>query len=245
MGKRFAFITGCSRSGTTALTRLVNRHPRVAIGFERFNRRAGAGELSPELFEAERFRRFDSADSHHTGWKGDEIREPVLEKIATAEVVGDKLPQLIGRMGQLSRFHDPAVIFILREPYAIAKSFDRRARNPKDKWSDGRDFRRAIKEFNAAVQDAEELIRSNTYRHYVIAYETFFLEREGLDDLFAFLGVDPGECAPVDDIYERADELEQDGRASLVAQHVAMNARWGSYRNAMRAGQRQRAQAQV
>ena len=69
--RRYAFITGCSRSGTTALTRLLNRHPDVAIGYERNNRLAGRGLLTPSLFEPERFRRFEADDSHHTGYAGD------------------------------------------------------------------------------------------------------------------------------------------------------------------------------
>ncbi|NNE74056.1 MAG: hypothetical protein HKN26_10355, partial [Acidimicrobiales bacterium] len=36
--RNFLFVAGCARSGTTALTNLLNQHADLAISIERFNR---------------------------------------------------------------------------------------------------------------------------------------------------------------------------------------------------------------
>ncbi len=49
--ERYVFIAGCPRSGTSALTFLLNEHPTVAIGFERYKRLRA--QLDPFHFTSE------------------------------------------------------------------------------------------------------------------------------------------------------------------------------------------------
>lgn len=227
-----AFVVGCSRSGTTALTQLLNRHPDVAIGYERFSFRAKANALSPELYRPERFRRFEDGDSHHKGYGDDPVRAPVLEKVAKAKVVGDKLPQLIGRLDQLSRFPAVRVIFILREPFSVASSFQRRADDTADAGPAARDCGVGIREFNSTLRDIESVIQSRPFPAHLVVYEELFGKQEAVDEMFDFLGVDPGRAGDTSDIFARAEELST-ARASRDAHEVAMHADFKRYRFAV------------
>src|SRR5205807_10659654 len=63
--KRFLFVCGVPRSGTTALAQLLNYHPRIGIGIERF-RSIAIGSRGDEfrltLYRKERFFKFRDGD---------------------------------------------------------------------------------------------------------------------------------------------------------------------------------------
>lgn len=230
--RTYAFLTGCGRSGTTALTELVNRHPDVAIGYERFALIGSAGGLSPELFEPDRFRDFRDGDSHWRSYVNKPMRELVLHRCHAASVVGDKIPQLVERLDQLDAFSDPRVIFIVREPFAVAKSFESRAMNERDGWSSQRDFRMAVNEFNDAMDNILAYVaRGRPY--LLLDYDGLFLRREGLDDIWTFLGVDPGRLPSLDDIFSWKSGRTVANRSELLAREVSLNADFGALRQVL------------
>ena len=56
--KKYLFVGGLARSGTSALTELLNGHSEIAIGMERYKYLFGNGELftrGEELFEKQKF----------------------------------------------------------------------------------------------------------------------------------------------------------------------------------------------
>jgi hypothetical protein len=179
--RSYAFLCGCGRSGTTALVELVNRHPDVAIGYERFADRAIKGTLTPDLFTPERFADFQKGDTFRSSYAGDPIREQVVHKFHSARVVGDKVPTLFRNLDQLDAFDDPKVVFIVREPFAVAQSFVARARNPEDKgWAFEHDHRAAVIEFNEALQAIQAYVASGKPA-LVLDYSALFLRKEGFD----------------------------------------------------------------
>jgi hypothetical protein len=231
--RTYAFIAGCSRSGTTALTQLVNLHPDVAIGYERFALLARAGRLTPDLFETGRFLDFQDGDSHWKTYAGKAKRERVLHKYHAAKVIGDKIPQLVDELDQLAAFADPRMIFIVREPFAVAKSFDSRARNARDGWLNDRDFRVAVKEFNDAMTNI--IAYAATGRPYLLLdYDGLFGRREGLEDIWAFLGVDPARTPSVESIFSWASENPEAHRTGMVASEVSLNADFAAFRQVLR-----------
>ncbi|MCK8465554.1 sulfotransferase [Aliiroseovarius sp. S1339] len=233
--RQYLFITGCSRSGTTALTTLVNKHPDVAVGYERFSKLSKENGLTPELYQAERFCEFRTGDTHHNGWAGDALREPVLHKIHAARLIGDKIPNLVERLEQLNGFPNARVIFIVREPYGIANSFVVRAQNSKDIWAADRSYEAAVKEFNSAMSCIEEFAASGE-RCLVLNYEEFFFDRVGEEQLWEFLDVDPATLTDCDDIF-RASRASDKRGANAVAREVSMNADFDAYRRVSQMGQ--------
>jgi Sulfotransferase family len=65
---KYCFVFGCPRSGTTAVVRLLQAHPRVVIGMERhkflLSRRRDRAKFGPALFEPERFFDFRPGDTN-------------------------------------------------------------------------------------------------------------------------------------------------------------------------------------
>jgi len=229
--REFVFVAGCSRSGTTALTQLLNRHPDVAIGYERFREIGWRGELNPALFEPERFRDFRPEDGRPS-FVGDPMREPVLHKIHAARVVGDKIPQLVENLEQLDRFREAKVIFIIRDPFSIALSFNVRAENDRDvPWEPERNYVAAVREFNDSLRFL--LAYRETGRPWlVVEYNNLFIHGHGADDVWKFVGVDPKAAAPVDDILNAGRANKDRLMRSLTGQEIALNADYSNYRAA-------------
>ena len=94
--KRYLLVSGIARSGTTALTDLLNAHPGVVIGQERFFNLVTPErirEMDETLFEPGRFLEPERAETHNTGWRSDERYVSFLRhKFARATVIGDKVP---------------------------------------------------------------------------------------------------------------------------------------------------------
>lgn len=191
-GRRFAFVTGCSRSGTTALTRLLNKHPEVCIGFERFAKVTRRRELAPEHFEPERFLDVQAEDTHYDALTG--FRAFHARKIGQARVVGDKLPHLSDRYRAAFRaFPDAKVVYIMREPFSVAESFERRAGDPLDGWAAERGYMAAIEEWNESLKRTAGALEKRPDQVGVFCFQELMVEGNSLKRLYAFLGVEaPG-----------------------------------------------------
>lgn len=168
---RYVFIAGCPRSGTTALAGLLNDHPGVVMGMERYKFRSA--QLDPSLFEPARFLAVESGDTD----VGHDLA-PAAAKFASgrAAVVGDKIPGLTAHLGNLrGRFAAAKVLFLLRDPLMVAESFERRARNPKDRWPEKNDAHRAPYYWNRALADVHRhLQEDDPVEVFAVEYELLF-----------------------------------------------------------------------
>src|SRR5262245_48114736 len=108
MTKKFLFVCGCPRSGTSVVCRMLASHPDVALGLERFNLRIARQELTPDDFTKERFFDVQKGDT----WYADLAQfarhyDQQHSKYDTAQYVGDKFPRLYEHFGYItSRFFD-------------------------------------------------------------------------------------------------------------------------------------------
>lgn len=229
--RRYAFVAGCGRSGTTALVRLLNRHPDLAIGNERYSYRAQGGTLSPELFETERFRDFRPGDTFYKNYDGNAEHEPMLHRYHAARVVGDKVPTLFYKLDQLDRFPGVRMIFILREPFAVAQSFVGRLRNRHNQhWPEGHDHRAGVREFNDAMVAIDRYVHSGKPA-LVLDYAALFLRKQGFDDIWRFLDVDPAKVGPTQDLFDHAEKMEATSQINAIGQEVAKYADFARYRD--------------
>lgn len=229
--RNFVFLCGCGRSGTTALAELVSCHSDVAIGDERFAGKAIAGDLEPGLFTPERFKDFRPEDGCHTDtYLGDSRFEPILHKLHAAKVIGDKVPTLFRNLDQLERFPDARVVFIVREPFGVAKSFTARARNAEDRnWDNDHDYRAAVAEFNEAIA-AILAYRETGKPSLVLDYDGLFQRREGLDELWSFMGVDAPKEQQIAHVFENAHALEKRSESSAIGTEVSTKADFAGFR---------------
>ena len=195
MSKQYLFICGCPRSGTSALCDLVNSHPDICIGMERYyNKILIDGELNPAMFDLPRFLDYQSGDSFHPELNQGDI---LKNKYKHAIYVGEKLPKLYSRLNLLAQ-NFPVVsvkiLFIFREIFGVAESYTARAKNINDNyWERQQDWRIAVQDWN------DSIAAYINYKSYLailpVDYEALFcsdvVEGEAqLRKIINFLGVD-------------------------------------------------------
>jgi Sulfotransferase family len=195
----FCFVLGCQRSGTTALTRLLQAHDNIVIGMERYKALltdpATRGEFGPALFEAERFLDFRPGDTNITPdterFEGHYRRAAERFRKGEVRYVGDKVfpnPWIAEAIEE--RFPSPKVIFIYRDLLRVASSFMVRANNPNDpSWTATHE--QALYRWTRAFEVADDVIeRLGPENVFAVPYERLFSDDRYLfRALFDFLGL--------------------------------------------------------
>jgi len=190
--KDFLFVCGCPRSGTSATRHFLANSRHIIIGSERFAQRVS--NLHPALFEKERFYTQEHGDC------GYDIKTAVfphhdaaayfrdsIEWFDDARLIGDKIPYLYKELPQLAdRFPNARVLITLRDVYEVAQSYKRRSQDQNDhSWKGGLDD--AIDDWNDLCVKLTNV--PSSLRILLLPYHRFFIEGQGLDELFAFLGL--------------------------------------------------------
>ena len=103
--KRIVFIIGVARSGTTAMADLLNLHPEICIGIERYKFKfVRRGEFDAADFTPERFFDLRARDTNilpHNGGRWKAVYSRMRRKFPRAAVVGDKIPHLFERFEEV------------------------------------------------------------------------------------------------------------------------------------------------
>ncbi|TWG90307.1 sulfotransferase family protein [Mesorhizobium sp. J18] len=165
------------------------------MGVERYKFRfLKQNDYSRSLFEKDRFFSFSPEDTNilpQAGKKWADIYEKMQAKWEDATTLGDKIPDLVYVLDTLfDNFPDAKVICMLRDIDGVASSWNARAANPKDRWSDTADYRKAVKHWNRANSVIARSIQNSPDAHCVIAYDKFYSGRLGqIERLCDFLGV--------------------------------------------------------
>lgn len=184
MDRRLLFVMGIARSGTTALTELLNAHPDIALGMERYKLlvHGAADELGPSLFEPARFFDFAVGQTNITPdlsprWAA--YYQALAEKYDAAAYVGDKVTGIrIRRI--LGRFPSARMVVIVRDPVEVAASWQRRADDPADHgWRSGRGSTEAVVEWNAGLRRLLTVSDRAVGRIRVVEHRTLFGDPSG------------------------------------------------------------------
>jgi hypothetical protein len=245
--RSFVFMCGNPRSGTTALCDLLNNDPRMVIGMERYRRIRG--DVSPEHFTKERFfsptpaettyvprRLLPSDDRGFKVWPRDE--ESTREKWESPQLkyVGDKSPFYVLELPYLrGAFPGARFVVALRDPVAVADSYQRRAEDPDDHWPLENDYRLAVDHWNESLTALHAYLREFGLADvFLVDYDTFFSgDAAYLRSLFQFL-----EMAPDDRVLFVFEQMTRDWAkrirrpASLSAEmeaEVRSRADWDRY----------------
>jgi hypothetical protein len=235
-GVSYLFISGCARSGTSATVTLLNHDPRVAVGMERF--KYLRGRIRPHHFRPDYFL---NPSPDETNIMRPELYRDLRRKweAERPSFVGDKvfthrrrsvLPHL------WHQFSEPKLLYLLRDPEAVAGSYERRLANPADvNWP--HDHRRAVEDWNLNVAALRELAAARPEADFfVVRYERLFSgDAEYLAELFGYLGlpVSPEVEAGFAELtsgwpkrQKRGDGLADDQRAYVRAHTNADLAAW-------------------
>ncbi|MCF8468318.1 MAG: sulfotransferase [Sneathiella sp.] len=196
---KYLFLGGPARSGTTALVQLLNQDPRIALGVERYKYlyadKARDDEIGPDMFERERFFKFDKTETNvKAPGYGPKGLAKMERKFDTVYYRGDKLPSIIKHVRLLNeKFKTGRYIFIFRDIDRMCSSWNVRARKEGDAWPKKNDFRQAVKSYNHLLALALHYNEQNSRRYILVSYEKLFGPDGGecLTNLLASLGMKP------------------------------------------------------
>lgn len=204
----FLFIAGCPRSGTTALTNLLNEDNRLILGVERY--KFNGRNLHPELFTEERF--FDLKRNETNIIMPDYYA--ILKQrwhSGCAVYVGDKVPGYYTRMAiLLKNFPGSKILFIYRNALRVASSFNVRAQANKPVWPESKNYRKAVEARNRSLELVRAIkCRPDGHRVFLIKFESFF-SHSGvyLQNLYNFLDLDVTETMSL--AYSRATAVSRE-----------------------------------
>ncbi|GAB6985454.1 sulfotransferase family protein [Nocardioides pyridinolyticus] len=214
--QRLLFLAGLARSGTTALLHVLNAHPEVVVGMERYKRVVSGGieRLTPELFTRERFFDFSDGETNQDPVEAARwgVDYPALEaKFDTATYVGDKMTTV--RFDAVhERLPEARFVFIVRDIDHVASSWDRRAQDASDSWPEHADARLSVERWNKSLRRIRRAVRQHPDLAHVVEYERFFGDPDGtsLRGVLDFLGLplEPGVAAEFDRVHrEYADQV--------------------------------------
>ncbi len=195
---KFLFVTGCPRSGTTEVVNVLNHHPAVAIGMERFKFviRDRFEDFQQCLFETENFVRSAEEDTNilprSPAYRAHYAMLKNKLEAGGVTYVGDKLPFLHRHYQAINkRFESPRWLIMHRSPYAVAASYCLRARDPDDKgWPEQNDHTVAVKHWVESFRLMRSMEKELPERALVCQYEEFYSgDRSHLARVFDFLGL--------------------------------------------------------
>jgi len=159
---KYLFISGAPRSGTSALTELLSSHPKVALGMERYKFLYKKSLVNKSVFEESKFFNFleEQTNINSTSGKYVDYYSGLVDKYKKCSILGDKYPQLYKFWDSLyEEFGESGkYLFIIRDIEDVASSFNIRAENPKDKWPEENDYKKAVQIWNESLDIAEKNI---------------------------------------------------------------------------------------
>ncbi|MGF1591530.1 MAG: sulfotransferase [Pleurocapsa sp.] len=193
MSQEYLFICGCPRSGTTALVRLLNSHQSLAIGMERYKyyaNRKNIDKINSSSFNTDFFFNIKD-DQTNIQWKYfyDELKDKYKFKV---KYLGDKYPHYYRFYNQINKnLGKVKWIFIVRNVTSIAKSYNARAADANDSWSEEANFIKAVDHWNESLIETWKYQKSHPEPNlFVCEYEKLFgYDLEYLNSILDFLEV--------------------------------------------------------
>ena len=167
MNRKFLFVSGCPRSGTTVLTDILNWSDSIFVGQERFagllNRHRE--EFVPELFALPRLAQFRNGDCDYPSYGAKNeyftwyVNQKNFSKLDEYTSIGDKITNLYRHFDAFSgpawAKRDVTVLHIVRNVLDVAASYQTRKHNPKDRWN--LDYVQAIADWTQSIVCAHKL----------------------------------------------------------------------------------------
>ena len=224
---KFLFIAGPPRSGTSALTEMLNGHSQIALGMERYRNALSTGQLfeqGPRLFEEEKF--FD--------WRPEETAVRVIggKYAAMYEDLRPKYhPSFYAVTNPLFKtFPGAKMIIIWREMDAVAMSWQRRSED-KSAWPAKNDALAALKKAKTMLQQIMAAKSAYPGAIRLVRYEDVFRTADPTPSRIAeWLGLDPGDAAfqsKISAIRHEAEKLSANREPvyEIVTQAIARDSR--------------------
>ena len=238
--RRYLFIGGPPRSGTTAFVRLMNKHPGIFLGSERYKFVYGKKQedVGPHLFEAERFLQ-PTPDETNISQRQFKDPERAKARLDRAIYLGDKVPRIMRYQRILNeRFPSSRFIIMYRDVHRVCSSWNRRAEDVNDNWPATNNFKVAVEAINSELRAAVAFCKDEPARCLIVRYENLFGPNgiNALEKILDWLKIrhHPRIMDAIDANQSTATQiqskelLELEGQREFIADHID----WGIIRQA-------------
>lgn len=192
MTARHLFIAGCPRSGTTALADLLNADllnadERIIVGMERY--KFIRESITPRHFERDAFFNVKPTE---TNLAKPRLYDALKQKWNRGEInyIGDKVPGYFYQIEYLAEtFPQSRLVFLLRDIYRVASSYNRRSQEGEDSWPVSKNYHEAVIQWNESLEKLQRLLLDkHRDRIFLVEYDRFFGgEPSYLKRLYEFL----------------------------------------------------------
>ncbi len=200
---QYVFVFGCPRSGTTAISELLISHKRIAIGMERYKlyfNKNDIEKINESKFDMEKFFDFKDYETNIQPKAQEKYRvyyEKIREKYEKYNdcdelILGDKVPNGHNFLQEINRqFENVKIIIMLRDVFALALSYDARAKNPKDiNWKKTFNYKIAVNHWNNCLAKTWHYLKEHN-NLFICQYERIFAYDENyLESIIKFLELD-------------------------------------------------------
>jgi|GEM_PF-5707964 len=226
--QKYFLVTGCARSGTTILSRIINLHPAIYCSIERLNPhlKFNTCSVTSKQFEI---------DSCLAGFAG-EAKANLSEKIENAIFIGDKSTIAYRHFEELSNAISPSpfFIFIIRNIFDVASSFNVRSKRQDSKWRVELDYKIAVEEWNASLVNAISAQDAGIPIH-VVQYEHLF-NKITLENIFSYFHLTCTEelLAKINLLEERGKMIQHSrvqALSGLEKKYILINANIDAYKD--------------
>ncbi len=188
--KKYLFIAGYGRSGTSELTRIIGSHSKIVLGLERYNKlmEKGSYSLAKDHFIKERFLNVLEGDTHYLDFNKIKMHHRISQKWDNSELFGLKYPPADKIFSELKKtFGNFHYIYIYRNVFDVAESWNRKAATD-DKWNVNRNYVVAVKRWNQSLKTTLHLIKIGE-PVICIKYEDLFFSDKSLEPVFEKFGL--------------------------------------------------------
>lgn len=162
MPKKYLFVSGCPRSGTTVLTSILNWSDQAFVGQERYaglmNRKPA--QFLPIIFNYPRLLQFERGDCGYSSFEEKNeynawfANPKNFAKLDRMEYIGDKITNLYCFTNVFSTppwaIRNVTILHIIRNIQDVAASYQTRKQDAKDAWS--KDYLQAVADWTESVE---------------------------------------------------------------------------------------------
>ena len=185
--KGYLFISGCGRSGTSALAQLIGSHKRIILGMERYGHLVNNNNfsLTKSHFTKERFLNINENDTFYNDFDEFHKWDPNIKNkfVEGYDYIGDKRPELYLAIEKLNKiFNYPKHIYIYRNIYDVAMSWEHRA-NVEKSWPEQRNYKMAVSNWNESLKIALDAVKK--YKNFAcVKYENLYIKHHYPEEMF-------------------------------------------------------------
>ena len=188
---KYLFVCGPPRSGTTALAQLLNHDDRILVGIERF--KLIPSRITRKHFMEDSFFKPKSEETNFLDYGRYYRAHHEKYKAGKLIYMGDKVPRYAYNLAHIAKtFPRCKILYLYRNVFDVASSFDVRAANQNDSWPKENDYRQALKHWHRGLQGLIEFAERYPYNEiFIVNYERFFSGQIAqLNMLYEYLGLE-------------------------------------------------------